>query len=334
MKTLFIDPHFWTELMFVWTVFSWFHWIVDYSKIFVSIIHQIERFEVRNSNHFLERGSPSPLSRPIPALSRASPSIRAFPDSDPYFRWMVAALPSGCNLQMFMSYIRWKKAQKFCVRTQNCAKKSLTTNINICVQNFPGGTIDTPSTTMYNMGWDSREGPHLDILTRGPRIPKTPLTKLHNFKLEFSNVNGGGVHWDPFIAPFWAVSGFAFESWVHFSEFTPTCLTWWKFVIWKWKLSRDWLKWNMVSICAQDRQSWFYETMSRDRTHISSIDPGLNSNKSSEVQLHDIGSAWTDCTRCHNGITRFVSIYTFSMDLHTLLNIPISRSAVLPPTTR
>ena len=70
-----------------------------------------------------------------------------------------------------------------------------------------------------------------------------------------------------------------------------------------------------------------------DRIHISSIDPGLNTNKSSEVQPHDIGSAWTDCTRCRKGIVRFVSIYNFSLDHHTLNNIPGSRSEDLPPST-
>ena len=48
-----------------------FHWEVDYFKISVSTIHQIQRFEVKNSKHFLEF-SVSPLPRPLPAISRAS----------------------------------------------------------------------------------------------------------------------------------------------------------------------------------------------------------------------------------------------------------------------
>ena len=45
---------------------------------------QIELFEVQNSKNFLGSGvtEPSPQTPP-PALSRASPSIRASPDSDP-----------------------------------------------------------------------------------------------------------------------------------------------------------------------------------------------------------------------------------------------------------
>ena len=64
----FSDPQLWTELRFIW---SFFHWEVDYFKISVSTIHQIERFEVTNSKQFLE-GSASPLPRPLPAICRAS----------------------------------------------------------------------------------------------------------------------------------------------------------------------------------------------------------------------------------------------------------------------
>ena len=53
---------------FVWNVFLCFLWKIDYIKISVSIIPQIELFEVRNSKNFLGRGSPSPLPRPLPPL--------------------------------------------------------------------------------------------------------------------------------------------------------------------------------------------------------------------------------------------------------------------------
>ena len=46
-------------------MFFCFLWKVDFFKISLSTIHQIERFEVRNSENFLE-GSPSPFPKPIP----------------------------------------------------------------------------------------------------------------------------------------------------------------------------------------------------------------------------------------------------------------------------
>ena len=42
---------------------------VDYFKIYLSTIHQIERFEVQNSKNIPGRGSPSPLPRPPPPRS-------------------------------------------------------------------------------------------------------------------------------------------------------------------------------------------------------------------------------------------------------------------------
>ena len=43
-------------------------------KISLSTIHQIERFEVRNSKNFLRSGSPSPLPRPLlPLFLRLRP---------------------------------------------------------------------------------------------------------------------------------------------------------------------------------------------------------------------------------------------------------------------
>ena len=64
----FIAPQFWTvfnvgDLSFVLNVFL-FSLKSRFFKISLSTIHQIERFEVRNSENFLE-GSPSPLPKPI-----------------------------------------------------------------------------------------------------------------------------------------------------------------------------------------------------------------------------------------------------------------------------
>ena len=51
---------------------------VDYFKIDLRTIHQIERFEVQNSKKNSEEGLTEPSSQtPPPALYRASPSIRA-----------------------------------------------------------------------------------------------------------------------------------------------------------------------------------------------------------------------------------------------------------------
>ena len=94
-------------------------------------IHQNERCGVRNSKNCLGRGSPPPQC-PSPALSRALPSIRAWAlDSGfarfwpPYFWRVMAPLPCWRDLQLFMSNIRWMKAQKICVQTQDFAKNHL-----------------------------------------------------------------------------------------------------------------------------------------------------------------------------------------------------------------
>ena len=70
-QLFYSPPHFGQRL--TWgigsTHLSWmffcFLWKVDFFKISLPTIHQIERFEVQNSENFLE-GSPSPLPKPIP----------------------------------------------------------------------------------------------------------------------------------------------------------------------------------------------------------------------------------------------------------------------------
>ena len=63
----FNDPQLWTAFYMEGGRFSSITYCnkVDYFKIYLSTIHQIERFEVRNSKTFLGRGSPSPLPRPL-----------------------------------------------------------------------------------------------------------------------------------------------------------------------------------------------------------------------------------------------------------------------------
>ena len=79
----FIYPQLWTELKFFWNVLIVFHWKIDYFKFSVSIIHQIERFEIRNSKMFWGGAHRAPSPDPSFALSWASPSIRSSPDSGP-----------------------------------------------------------------------------------------------------------------------------------------------------------------------------------------------------------------------------------------------------------
>ena len=67
--------------------------------------------------------------------------------------------------------------------------------------------------------------------------------------------------------------------------------------------------------------------------HISLIEPGINTDRNLEVSLHNIGSAWTDCTRSLNGIAGFVLIYNYLMVRGISLNIPLSRLAISRLTT-
>ena len=79
------------------------------------------------------------------------------------------------------------KAHKLCVKTQNSAKIHLTTKITIYFQNFSSGSRqnNTPYLHACNSGWESWEGPHLDILSRGPRVPSY-ATACNNIFLTFS----------------------------------------------------------------------------------------------------------------------------------------------------
>ena len=67
---------------------------VDYFKISLSTIHQIEQFEIQNSKKFPGKGLPSPS----PAFYQASPFFRASPDSDPQL------LKRGCALEWMLSH--------------------------------------------------------------------------------------------------------------------------------------------------------------------------------------------------------------------------------------
>ena len=69
-QNLYWPPQFWKKLLAwgsLWLVplfcFSVFFGKSIFFKIFLSIIHQIERFEVRNSKHFLRRGLTKPPSQ-------------------------------------------------------------------------------------------------------------------------------------------------------------------------------------------------------------------------------------------------------------------------------
>ena len=97
---IFINPQLWTEFYWPPTVdsahirlkcFLYVFIEVDYFKIFVSTIHQIEWFETWNSKKILGEPLPRPLS---PALSRAFPSIRASPSNLGRFAPSIWALPN------------------------------------------------------------------------------------------------------------------------------------------------------------------------------------------------------------------------------------------------
>ena len=64
--------------------------------------------------------------------------------------------------------------RKNCVQTPNCAKKSPTAKITIYFQHFSRGDSrhnKTPYLHAFNRRWDYWEGPYLDILSKGPRVP-------------------------------------------------------------------------------------------------------------------------------------------------------------------
>ena len=65
---------------------------VDYFKISLSSIHQVERFEVQNSKNFLGRGSPSPLRSPSLLFIWLRPLFGLRPIRTPQFLKRVCAL--------------------------------------------------------------------------------------------------------------------------------------------------------------------------------------------------------------------------------------------------
>ena len=79
--------------------------------------------------------------------------------------------PWGPRLIICPTSAAWKR--KNCVQTPNCEK--ITYDKNNYFQNFSTRGDSRHNNVQYlhacNRGWDLWEGPHLDILSRGPRVP-------------------------------------------------------------------------------------------------------------------------------------------------------------------
>ena len=83
----------------------------------------------------------------------------------------------------------------------------------------------------------------------------------------------------------------------------------------------------------QHLEHWSYGMTSQDRLHYSSIVLWWTINEDLEVLQHCIGLDWTDCTSWLKEAARYILTCGISMEIVTMHCIPVSRSAILLPTT-